>query len=86
MSTARVYIGVFLRFFQFVGNVGCFATGVKIITPLQCFYINCHGVEFHLQLLYLVWCAIIGGLKASQRNFVRWRYLFFFCTLGVLCS
>ena len=54
----------------------------KYITPLQCFYINCHGVEFHLQLLYLVWCANYWGLKAYNGILLGGEISFFFLYIG----
>ena len=84
MSTARVYIGVF-QVFPVCWKCGMFCYQCKYITPLQCFYINCHGVEFLLQLLYLVWCANYWGLKAYNGillggeisfSFVHWSSMF----------
>lgn len=86
MSTARVYIGVFFRFFQFVGNVGCFATSVNTLRPYNAFILTVTVLNFIYNCYIWFGVPIIGGLKAYNGILLGGEISFSFCTLGVLCS
>lgn len=82
MSTTRIYIGVCFRFFQFVGNVGCFATSVNTLRPYNAFILTVTVLNFIYNCYIWFGVPIIGGLKAYNGILLGGEISFFFLYIG----
>ena len=85
MGTTRVGVSVVFRFFQFVANIGCFATSLHT-DPLNTFILTVTVLNF-IYNCYIWFGVPIMGMRAYHGILFSGEILFFsFCTLEVLCS
>ena len=84
MGTTRVGVSVVFRFFQFVANIGCFATSLHT-DPLNAFILTVTVLNF-IYNCYIWFGVPIMGMRAYHGILFSGEILFSFCTLEVLCT